>query len=310
MSEIISAESKSIESLLLGACPEQSDELAAFWHKFEPRFGLKKDGNGLAISANGNKVTWMHKTFAHDWVVTFAGFKSLAAYAPHLWFGQQFTGEISVLSLNEDCGLSDAEQELDSLLYFAKQIGQVNDLDELDWLPEVPVPGLARESLSRVEDKACFDLACLAAAATFLHELRHVQFFAEKNAPSLSSNEERRCDDFSREMLLGKVPEYCQMNGEDLVRVKSKRLIGLACAAFSIAAAEAQGMSTAIEDTHPPLRDRFAHLVLKAEMPEEADCWTYLACLLIALLRRNKRLPDTIKLTSAKELCSELAKSL
>ncbi|WP_425258149.1 hypothetical protein ACPOLB_21820 [Rubrivivax sp. RP6-9] len=295
-----------VSNLLLGACPERASEFEVFWEQFEPRFALKQDGTGLAISARGNKVSWMHKTFAHDWVVTFAGFKALAAYGPHVLFGEALSGEISTQTLGGDEGLRTAEEELDALLYFAKQIQLVSDLDALDWPTEVPRPGTSREALASVEDQACFDIACLAAAATFLHEVRHVQFAAEGDAPTVPADEEHACDDFSRTMLLEKVDAYSSSTGEAADRVASKRVIGLASAALTIAQAESQNMANAVKDTHPPTRERFVRLVLEADVAESATCWSYTACLLIALLRAHSKLPQKVQFVSPKHLCQKL----
>jgi hypothetical protein len=248
----------------------------------------------------------MHKTFAHDWVVTFAGFKALVAYGPHVLFGEAFSGEILTQALVDDVGLDAAEAELDALLYFAKQIQLVNDLEALDWPVEVPRPGTNREALANVEDQACFDIACLAAAATFLHEFQHVQFAAEGNAPTVPADEEQACDDFSRSMLLEKVDAYSSTAGEVADRVASKRVIGLATAALTIAHAESQGMASAVQDTHPPIRERFVHLVLEADVADNATCWSYTACLLIAMLRRSAKLPQQVQFASPKQLCQQL----
>lgn len=295
-----------VSNLLFGACPERASDFKVFWERFEPRLAIKQDGPGLAIGALGNKVSWMYKTFAHDWVVTFAGFKALVAYSPHVFFGQALSGEISARALGDDEGLDAAEAELDELFYFARQIQLVSDLKALDWPPEVPLPGTSREALAKVEDQACYDIACLAAAATFLHEFRHVQFTAEGNAPTVPADEEIACDDFSRTMLLEKVEAYSSSAGQVTEKVASKRVIGLASAALAIAQAEPQGMASAVQDTHPPTRERFVHLVLKADVADSATCWSYTASLLIALLRRGAKLPQQVQFNSPKHLCQQL----
>jgi hypothetical protein len=305
MSDRIEVESEVIERLLKAACPERSDDIADYWRKFAPTFSVRPDDVGLAMSARASKVSWMHKTLAHDWVVTFAGMKAYAAYSPHVLFGR-ITGSLVKEFFDQDEDLARTEAELDNLLYFAKQIGLVKQLDELPWPEDIPQPGTARESLEKVEDKACFDLACMAAAASLFHEMRHVQFAGDGDAPEDGIEEERQCDDFSREMLVASVGEYCKISGYDTVQTLSKRIIALSCTAFTIGVAEAKGMSAAIAGTHPILAERFTHLVLKAEAPEDAFCWEYLACLLIAMLRRDRKMPDAMPFDSPKSLCQEL----
>jgi len=77
----------------------------------------------------------------------------------------------------------------------------------------------------------------------------------------------------------------------------------LASAALAIAHAESQGMANAVQNTHPPIRERFAHLVLKADVANNATCWSYTACLLIALLRRSAKFPQQVQFSSPKHLC-------
>lgn len=305
MSDRVVVESEMIETLLKAACPERAGDIAVYWQKFAPTFSVRQDDVGMAMSALANRVTWMHKTLAHDWVVTFAGMKAVAAYGPHIFFGQ-LAGSLIKEFFDQDERLADTEQELDGLLYFAKQIGLVKQLDELPWPEEIPQPGAARASLAKVEDKACFDLACMAAAATLFHEMRHVQFSAEGDAPADRLEEERQCDDFSREMLVANVREYCKASGDDELQTTSKRIIALSCAAFAIGLAETRGMSAAIAGTHPTLGERFTHLVLKAQAPQDAACWEYLACLLVAMLRRDGKMPDAIRFGSSKSLCEQL----
>lgn len=298
-------DSEVITELLKASCPERADEIDFYWKKFAPTFSVRQDDVGMAMSAREDKVSWMHKTLAHDWVVTFAGIKAVAAYSPHIFFGR-LVGSLAKEFFDQDEGMADAEQELDNLLYFANEIARVKQLDDLTWPNDVPQPGTSRDSLKKVEDKACFDLACMAAAASFFHELCHVQFYEQDDAPTDRLEEERQCDDFSRELLTGKVGEYCSSNGDDLQQTTSKRIIALSCTAFAIGMAESKGMAAAVAGTHPPVSERFRHLVLKAQAPDDATCWNYLACLLVAMLRKESKMPDKIPFVSLKSLCEHL----
>jgi len=301
-------DSELIAAHLREACPERAAELKTFWENFEPIFELKPDGKGHPISARVKKVSWMHKAFAHDWVVAFAGFKSIAPYSPHVLLGV-FYGALTAEALAADLDLNDAEAEMEDLLLFARDIRLIDSLDDLDWIDAISEPSFDR-ALLNTKDMACFDLACISAAATFLHELRHVRFAVEKNSPVLNADEERECDKFSRSMLLDQVEVYCASSGEDLIRVKSKRLMGLAITAFAIVIGEPANMNAAVSDTHPPVKERFDLLVMEAEVPEHAYCWLFIACLLIAILRQRSLLPPVVPCTSVKNLCLELLKLL
>jgi hypothetical protein len=297
-------------SLIIAACPERAVELKDFFARFRPTFSLRQDGVGTAISARGSEVSWAHKAFAHAWVVACAGFKAQAAYGPHVLLGAALGRGISLQTLRDDEGLELAQSELETVLYAAKQIVVAATLEDLDWPPEVPRPVASRDELNTVEEQACFEIACMAAAATFLHELRHVQFTAEKNAPAAPADEERACDDFCRAMLLDNVDVYCAGTGEPVEQVASKRIIGLASAALTIAQAELHNMASSIQSTHPPIRDRFKHLALNATMSGDATCWSYTASLLIAQLRGEGRLPQEVQFSSPRQLCEQLVAAL
>ena len=308
MNNSIPVDSQEIATLLRKACPERADEIAGFWQQFEPEFAIKSDGVGIKISANANKVTWMNKVFIHEWVVVFAGYAALAVYGPYIWLEGR-SGEITFNDVIDEPSFPAAEEQLENYLYFAKIIRETDDLASLEWTVDIPEP-TSDIKLMKIEHIACSEIIQLSTAVTFLHELRHVQFTGENNRPTLGYDEERVCDKFSREMLFDQIGAYSDATGEDMTDVKSKRLIGLASAAFSIAMCEPSTIAAAIQDTHPPIKDRFDHMVIQAEVPETANGWLYVACLLISLLRQSQRLPRSVCFTSRKDLCQQLVKCL
>ena len=295
-----------IENILLGACPERESEMRQSWETFKPEFYLREDGVGADISANGNRVSWMHKTFALDWVIATLGLQALTAYSPHILLARAF----SVHDFTDDAGLASIESQMDEAVYFARLIWQAKQLDDLEWPPTISLPGTRPDPSFDPTGRATFDLACLAAATTFFHELRHVQFAAQRDAPPLSVEEERACDVHARSMLLDRVADYCATTGEPHPQVLNKRIMGLATAAFCIAHVEPASLQAAIVDTHPPVPERFKALVLDAGAADDADSWVYTACLLIHVLRRANRLPPTVTFVSAKDLCRQLVDAL
>ncbi|WP_222564410.1 phage exclusion protein Lit family protein [Novilysobacter antarcticus] len=299
-----------VENVLLGACPEREAEMRQSWESFKPEFYLREDDVEAAISANGNRVSWMHKTFALDWVIATMGMQALTAYSPHILLAQARNVPLSVHDLTEDADVASVESQMDEATYFARLIWQAKQLDELEWPATIPLPGTCPDPSLDPIGKATFDLACLAAATTFFHELRHVQFAAQCDAPPLTVEEERACDVHARSMLLDHVADYCATTGEPYSQVLNKRIMGLATAAFCIAHVEPAGLQAAIVDTHPPVAERFKALVLDADADDDATGWIYTACLLIHVLRRANRLPTTVTFFSAKDLCRQLVDSL
>lgn len=293
-----------IENLLLGACPERREELQALWHQYRPTFALSQDLVGTTFKAAGNRVIWSHKTVAHDWIIAFAGWQVFRAYGAPILVAAM-TGELTAGLFQSDEGLSAAEAGFDEMTYSARAAREVDRFEDIPWPPSVPMLTDNRESLPS-EAQVSFDLAALSLAASFLHELRHVQFWTDKNAPGDVQQEERACDAFSRTFLLDRVADYATETEQDAVAVANKRIMGLATAAYIIDEATPRSGSAGLAESHPPSADRFRELVLKGEAPQTADCWTYTASLLLASLRRANRMPRRLQFSSPRHLCDQL----
>lgn len=295
-----------IKNLLLGACPERQVELDDFYRQYQPKFELLQDRRGTTINAYQNRVAWSHKTVAHDWLLAFSGWKVFVAYLPPILTAQITTGELTQDLFAADKGLSEAEQIFDEVSYCAKLARDAESFDDVSWPASIPPVTDDRESISTVDGKVAFDLACISVAATFLHELRHIQFWNHKNAPSNSQDEERACDAFSRTFLLDRIADYSRSTRADPARVASKRIMGLATAAYTIDEATPNNLAASISDTHPPTADRFRALVLDANASDDAHCWIYTASLLLAALRRSHRFPSNLKFGSMRDLSEKL----
>jgi len=295
-----------IKNLLHGACPERQAELNEFYRRNQPTFELQQDRRGMTMSARHNRVSWTHKTVVHDWLLAFSGWKVFVAYSPLIFTAKITTGELTQDLFAADEALHEAEQAFDEVNYCARLAREVESFDDVPWPVSIPQVTDDRESMATVDGKASFDLACISVAATFLHELRHVQFWNDQNAPSDPQDEERACDSFSRSFLLDRVADYSLSTGESADGVTSKRIMGLATAAYTIDEATPKDLAASISDTHPPTPERFKSLVLDATAPDDAHCWTYTASLLLASIRRSRRLPINLQFSSSRDLSEKL----
>lgn len=258
------------------------------------------------MSARRNRVAWTHKTVAHDWLLAFSGWKVFDAYSPLIITAKMTTGELTQELFAADNALNEAEQVFDEVNYCARLAREVESFDDVPWPESIPQITDDRESMATVAEKVAFDLACISVAATFLHELRHVQFWNDQNAPPDPQEEERACDCFSRSFLLDRVADYSISTGTNAELVASKRIMGLATAAYTIGEATPKGLAASISDTHPPPPERFRALVLDATAPGDADCWTYTASLLLASIRRSHRFPSNLRFSSSRDLSEKL----
>lgn len=296
-----------IQNLFVGAAPERHDELKHLIQTYRPTFELAKDNIGTTYKAVRERIVWDHKSVTHDWLVTFAAWSVFRAYCPLIIVGRILGGAITNELISTDAELDSVEGEFDNMCYAANSIRLCSDLNEFPWPQEIPYPTPDRDGLFSDEERFCFDIALLAIAATFLHELAHVRFWADGNAPEDPREEERACDAFSREFLLSKVSDYALQTSQDAGMVLSKRVMGLATAAFAIDESSRTG---GVADSHPTSGDRFRYLALQAPALENDDCWVYTASLMLASVRRRGRLPTEISFNSPLHLCKLLAESL
>jgi hypothetical protein len=251
---------------------------------------------------------------AHDWLLGFAAWGAFLAYEPPIRVAVA-TGSDLIETFENDAALQTAEQFFDSILYDGMLARKLKKYDEIQWPPSVPTLTADRESMLTDDAKAAFDLVCISTAACFLHEFRHVQFADEKDAPPELRDEERECDAFSRNFILGQLTAYSQATGQDEEKVRSKRIMGLATAAFIIGEATPKGETPSDESAnavnrHPPSADRFRELAINAVGSTTPYCWEYVASLLLASLRRENRMPKQIVASSVRDLCEQLVAQL
>lgn len=100
------------------------------------------------------------------------------------------------------------------------------------WPQDVPRPEANRETLGSQQEMAAFDLARLATAHVFLHELRHVKFLSDGDYPADRREEEIACDVRARSFLTDKVGIHAQPVGQAFTRVLDKRSMGIALGAM------------------------------------------------------------------------------
>lgn len=293
-----------LELLLLGAAPEREDALHDLWTKYDPIFVIEDDQQELVFKASRERITFSYKTLRHDWTLAFAAWKAYRRYTPiialALLFGKPLSREL--IALDEE-GV-DAEPLLDDLLYTATALRSA-DSSELVEHPEHIPPPAAESSGFGLEDKNAFNLLMIATTASFIHELRHLQFFQDGDVPEVRSAEETACDIAAREFLADRSAEYATRAAEHPEAVLGLRTMGLALAAYIIHMATPtldQGGSS----NYPSSAERFTALVGNPSLPDNCGCWVFASSLLLTALIRSSRLNTPIRFTSAKDLYFQL----
>jgi hypothetical protein len=293
-----------IENNLVAGAPERQIELRELWAKYDPEFVLKPDCAAIVFSAGRKRIAVTHQTLAHDWLVAFASWKAFRAYGPVVIAALISNQPLNPAFLDADAGLLPEEQILDELLYTARELARVDDVEKVPWPASVPWPQADGSNLNS-EDHATFNLLCIATAAVFVHEIRHVGFRQDNDAPAYAPDEETACDEAARQFLIERAGDYAKETSQDLERVICKRAMGLSIAAYIIhvqTPPAAQGGT----ETHPSSKKRFEELAGKVPACEESDFWVFFASLLISILRREGKFKATIPFRSPKELALRL----
>ena len=162
----------------------------------------------------------------------------------------------------------------------------------VQWPSDVPKPTGDRASLD-AQGAAAFDLACLALAAFFLHEFKHVAFANDPLRTKKLAEEEIACDVFARSFLTEKLAEYASTHGHDYKQVLSKRAFGLAVGFITIHGITPHYARSGTAE-YPSVGERINALIGATSLDEEADFWLFAGCLLTGVMRQNNRSVDLI----------------
>jgi hypothetical protein len=179
---------------------------------------------------------------------------------------------------------------------------------DFQYPPDVPPPGVVREDLKSTEHKAIFDLTCMSTAYAFCHELRHVMYAQDENAPTSRPDEEIACDAWAREFLTARLTRYAESSGYDYKDLLRKRSIAAAIGIFTLyESTERDGDGGT--DEYPPLSDRMDATLRGTPLASDDPFWVVYAAVLVAILRRRGIKLD-LACPNAKELCARLTEEV
>jgi hypothetical protein len=285
-------EFQAIDRLIAATVPERRADLNALWHRYAPQFVRSPDRPGFVMkSAAFDAVVYTNKTLLEIWLLGFAAWRAVKAYADIIRYCAA-TGSLfdppSVAALPNQSAVDAA---FDRLLAAATELRHTDDLAYFRWPADVPPPGTERFS---VPDKAAHDLVCIATAYVFLHELKHVAFANDGDGPTDPVAEEIACDRFARDFLLSGVPAFAAEIDKPAEEVLAKRLAGIALAAFvviEVTPPEAWGGS----GSHPPLAGRLNEIFATVAISPTGYPWNIGAAFLFAKLRvAGRQVPQMI----------------
>lgn len=316
-----------VENLLRASVPERLDDMREIWRKYDPQFFIAQDDEGVRMSANAERVVFDHKTLCVYWMLSFAGWRALECYCPAVYGCLPAATLAHALNLDEqlvaasfpvgttiadvlsnDPGLILVESQLNEDIYAARSMLRAKYKDVTAWPCGIPHIASNRESLANERETAIFDLACMSTAYAFCHEIRHVMYAKEKNAPPSRPEEELACDVWAREFLTAKLNEYAVVASVDYKTVLAKRSMAAAIGIFVLyESSERHG--DAGTEAYPPIADRMEATLHNTPLLPTDYFWVLYASVLVAILRRRNKSPS-IKAENAQKLCELLVEEI
>jgi hypothetical protein len=245
---------------LTGAIPERTTDMESMWRDLEPKFQLTPDilnGDRIILDAGAYRyVRFNHRVMRAFWIAGCAAWEGYRAVA-------------------EAPSLGSVKLDRFKELVSAFETTISNDGPELETLPSgVAEPGQYADKAYDVQGCAAAELATIAVAWAFLHELRHIRYQREGTAAdaqtseaSAKHDEEFSCDRCATTFILRKVDDYAAATGEPADSVRRKRQLGIYFGLFAITLLAKDKWDAT--ETHPSVEERIQRVRSLMVPPDE-----------------------------------------
>lgn len=276
-------ENEAIQKLFEGVVPERFTEVVVIVDKYSAQFRQIGDREGFNIDAGAfGAVQYTHRSMQQLWLFGYAGMLSLHCYATLIVLIQSSGLELNIEKVKKIPGQNQAEEDFSNIMSKVRELNNALGEEDFLWPEDIPKPEQGRPTDD--ERAAVFDLSCMAAAYVFLHELRHVMFSADGDAPESPIDEEYACDNFAKDMMTSHIKKYSEQSGYPEDKVTMKRAMGIALASsFLLFATGRKNLSDS--STHPQVHGRWLCTVRTLELPENDYFWLYFSSLSLSILQ-------------------------
>lgn len=294
--------SDAVDLLLAGVVPERVGEIKAEWSSKQDRVRLQ-DSHGFVMQQIYGTIQVNELALKQIWFIGFACQKAIEAYSGNI-VAQQFSGQpcdTSELTTWADRNGTDLFADR---MRLAKELANAECLEDFDWPNDVPYP-VEGAPYETINDKAIFDLVCMAGAYIFLHEIRHSLIWQSATTPMSMISEEVECDHFALNMMIGRIPKYSAESGYPKEHVLAKRLLGIIFAKIVILVVTPQSRWKSSSD-HPPVANRIRTILDAADDSIPEDFWLASAAILVALAEYFRLLNSPVAFTSSRDLAYKM----
>lgn len=279
------SENEHLQKLFEGVVPERREEILSLVERYSAQFRRIGDKPGFHLDAGAfGVIQFTQRSLDQFWLFGFAGLYALHSYSGIAWLAKSHNLKFDLADID---GLPDQRAQN---LRFATMLSYIDTLNtssaECDFTWPEAVPNPENGKPTNLEQAVVFDLILMATAYIFLHELKHVIFEAEKNAPSDVVEEEMQCDAFAAGVMLDGVSKYAVSSGYSEQGVRMKRSMGIALGAAFLAVATPQ-CNLGGTASHPPVHKRWSATLTSIDLDENDFYWLYFASLAIAILKHR-----------------------
>ncbi|EIY1064853.1 phage exclusion protein [Escherichia coli] len=284
--------------------PERASEIEAITRQYDPQFRLIADREGFNLDAGGfSVIQYTSRSIRQMWLFGYAGMQALHCYSSLILWLKSLNENLDIDEVNKIPDQAAEDEKFKIIVDAVKDLNSVFHEDDFTWPPDIPEPEDGKPE--DTEHAAVFDLTCMATAYVFLHELKHVIFSLEGDAPKDPKDEEYRCDSFAKEMMVSEIRQYAESSGYSEDEVRMKRMMGIALASAFILFATGK-KRFAGSDSHPAVHGRWLETIKDVTLPDDDSFWLYFSSLSLALLKYYsiKISPKTVK--NYKSLCLDL----
>lgn len=296
--------SRAVETLLNAAAPEQAEELTRLWGQHEDRVHLT-DKPSFDIGAWFGVVQATELTLEQVWLLGFASWRAIQAYSGVIWLLDYCHAPFNRDQVSATHGQVEADRDFDTLLQMVRELRDPQRFQGREWPSGIPRPTTTNQ-FADPQHRAAYELACISGAFIFLHELQHVLFERDGNAPATVVEEEAACDLFARNFLMQSTERYASESQQDAAMVKSKRALGIMVAKMLMLEISPLEQWSSGSD-HPAVGERVRAFLADVPTDVTGHFWLAASSLLAAMCRSRGRLPENIQFNGCRDLTIQLA---
>lgn len=297
-----------IKALLDGVVPERVAEVMALLSQHTAQFRAVEDSDGFNLKAGGfGAIQYTPRSMRQLWLFGYAGMLSLHRYASLVAILRALDRDFVISEIDAIPGQAEIDRKFSKLMTTINALQSASGEADFKWPENIPDPLNGRPT--DVESAAVFDLTCIATAYLLLHELKHVIFQSEKNAPADPRNEEHECDSFAQEVILGRIASYCAQSGFPKAKVQMKRAMGIALASMFLLFATPRQLVGGSQ-SHPAIHGRWQSVVDTIDLEGSNYFWLYFSSMAISMLRSKEIEVPRMSFDTYQDLSLQLVQAL